>query len=90
MVEVQCPFLSFLASQDAQEVMYVSESVSQSVSESGTDRDFTDVTLVSDDTNYFTWFCDLDDPDDHDDHDDHDNDDHDDHDVDPDTDRLVI
>ena len=42
----------FLASQDAQEVMYVSQWVSQS----RTDRDFTDVTLVSDDTNYFTWF----------------------------------
>ena len=35
----------FLASQDALEVMYVSESVSE-----GTDRDFTDVTLVSEDT----------------------------------------
>ena len=64
----------FLASQDAQEVMYVSQWVSQS----RTDRDFTDVTLVSDDTNYFTWFCDLDDLDDHYDHDDHD--DHDNHD----------
>ena len=44
------------------------------LTESGTDRDFTDVTLVSDDTNYFTWLCDLDDlddPDNHDDHDDH-------------------
>ena len=36
-------FLQFLASQDALEVMYVSQSVSE-----GTDRDFTDVTLVSD------------------------------------------
>ena len=45
--------LAFLASQDALEVMYVSQWVSQSVSE-GTDRDFSDVTLVSDDTNYFT------------------------------------
>ena len=38
----------FLASQDALEVMYVSESVSQSVDVS---IDLTDVTLVSDDTN---------------------------------------
>ena len=37
--------VSFLASQDALEVMYVSQSVSE-----GTDRDFTDVTLVSEDT----------------------------------------
>ena len=59
--------------------MYVSQWLSQA-----TVRDFTDVTLVSDDTNSFTWFCDLDDlddPDNHDDHDDHDDyDDHDDHD----------
>ena len=41
----------FLASQDALEVMYVSQSVTQSA-----DRDFTDLTLVSDDTNCFTWF----------------------------------
>ena len=53
--------------------------MSESVSE-GTDRDFSDVTLVSDNTNYFTWFCDLDDlddlddPDHHDDHDDSDDD----------------
>ena len=39
----------FLASQEALEVMNVSESVSESVSE-GTNKDFTDVTLVSDDT----------------------------------------
>ena len=39
----------FLASQDALEVMYVSDSVSQSA-----EKDFTDVTLVSDDTNCFT------------------------------------
>ena len=38
----------FLASQD---VMYVSESAND-----GTDRDFTDVTLVNDDTNCFTCF----------------------------------
>ena len=43
----------FLASQEALEVMNVSESVSESVSE-GTNKDFTDVTLVSDDTNCFT------------------------------------
>ena len=36
---------TFLASQDALEVMLVSQSVSK-----GTDRDFTDVTLVSEDT----------------------------------------
>ena len=46
--------LYFLASQDALEVMYVSESVSESA-----DRDFTDVTLVSDDRLYwcFLGYC---------------------------------
>ena len=54
--------------------MYVSQWLTDSA-----DRDFTDVTLVSDDTNYFTWVCDLDDPEDPDDHNNHD--DHDDHDA---------
>ena len=40
---------SFLASPDAQEVIVVSESLSESVSESEL-ADLTDVTLVSDDT----------------------------------------
>ena len=49
----------FLASQGALEVMYVSEWVSESA-----DRDFTDVTLVSEDTyQRLPWY-------DHDDHDD--------------------
>ena len=43
----------FLATQDAQEVMYVI----QSVSGSRTDRDFTDVTLVSDDTFWRLYWC---------------------------------
>ena len=48
--------LHFLASEDALEVMYVSEWVSQSVNE-GTDTDFTDVTLVSDDTYWRLYWC---------------------------------
>ena len=42
-------FSQFLASPDAQEVMWVSQWVSQSVTESEL-ADLTDVTLVSDDT----------------------------------------
>ena len=41
--------LNFLASPDAQEVMWVTESVSQSLSQSEL-ADLTDMTLVSDDT----------------------------------------
>ena len=43
------PIFASLASHDALEVMYVSESVSGSA-----DRDLTDVTLVSDDINCST------------------------------------
>ena len=49
--------MPFLASQDALEVMRVSESVSQWVSVS---IDFTDVTLVSDDTYRRLYWCDPD------------------------------
>ena len=42
-------FVLFLASQDALEVMYVSQSA---------DRDSTDVTLVSEDTNRKLYLCD--------------------------------
>ena len=47
----------YLASQDALEVMRVTESLSVSI-------DFTDVTLVSDDTYRRLYWCDPDDPDD--------------------------
>ena len=50
----------FLASQDALEVMRVTEWLSNWVSVS---IDFTDVTLVSDDTYRRLYWCDLDDPD---------------------------
>ena len=46
----------FLASQDAIEVMYVSDWVIVSI-------DLTDVTLVSDDTYRRLYWCDPDDPD---------------------------
>ena len=52
----------FLATQDALDVMYVSQSVTQSA-----DRDFTVVTLVSDDTYKRLYWCDPDDSDDPDD-----------------------
>ena len=48
---------SFLASQDAIEVMCVSDLLIVSI-------DFTDVTLVSDDTYRRLYWCDPDDPDD--------------------------
>ena len=51
-----CPCVymyNFLASQGALEVMYVSQSLSQSA-----DRDSTDVTLVSEDTNRRLYLCD--------------------------------
>ena len=55
----------FLASQDALEVMrdthWVTESLSHLLSVS---VDFTDVTLVSDDTYRILYWCDPDDPDD--------------------------
>ena len=58
----------------------VRQSVSHSLTQ-GTDRDFTDVTLVSEDTNRRLFWCDHDDSDGHDDPgDDEDPDDHDDHD----------
>ena len=50
----------FLASQDALEVMRVTESLSHLLSVS---IDFTDVTLVSDDTYRRLYWCDPDDPD---------------------------
>ena len=50
----------FLASQDALEVMRVTESLTDWVSVS---IDFTDVTLVSDDTYRRLYWCDPDDPD---------------------------
>ena len=50
----------FLASQDAIEVMFVTEWVTYWVSVS---IDFTDVTLVSDDTYRRLYWCDPDDPD---------------------------
>ena len=50
-------FLCFLASQNALEVMRVTEWVSVLI-------DFTDVTLVSDDTFRRLYLCDSDDPDD--------------------------
>ena len=52
--------LTFLASQDALEVMRVTHSLSHWVSVS---IDFTDVTLVSDDTYRRLYWCDPDDPD---------------------------
>ena len=51
----------FLASQDALEVMRVTYWLSESLSVS---VDFTDVTLVSDDTYRRLYWCDPDDPDD--------------------------
>ena len=51
---------TFLASQDVLEVMRVTESVSQWVIVS---IDFTDVTLVSNDTYKRLYWCDPDDPD---------------------------
>ena len=48
--------MSFLASQDALEVMRVTDWVIVSI-------DFTDVTLVSDDTSRRLYWCDPDDPD---------------------------
>ena len=51
--------IPYLASQDALDVMRVSESVSQWVSVS---IDFTDVTLVSDETYRRLYWCDPDDP----------------------------
>ena len=51
----------FLASQDALEVMRVTYSLTESLSVS---IDFTDVTLVSDDTYKRLYWCDPDDPDD--------------------------
>ena len=50
----------FLASQDALEVMRVTESLTDWVSVS---IDFTDVTLLSDDTYRRLYWCDPDDPD---------------------------
>ena len=50
----------FLASQDALEVMRVTYSLTESLSVS---IDFTDVTLVSDDTYRRLHWCDPDDPD---------------------------
>ena len=50
------PVAIFLASQDAIEVMFVTEWVIVSI-------DFTDVTLVSDDTYRRLHWCDPDDPD---------------------------
>ena len=52
---------SFLASQDALEVMRVTHLLSHLLSVS---IDFTDVTLVSDDTYERLYWCDPDDPDD--------------------------
>ena len=53
-------FISFLVSQDAQEVMRVTESLTHLLSVL---IDFTDVTLVSDDTYRRLYWCDPDDPD---------------------------
>ena len=58
--------VGFLASQDALEVMRVTELLTNLLSVS---IDFTDVTLVSEDTYRRLHWCD---PDDHNDHDDHD------------------
>ena len=55
--------ISFLASQDALEVMRVTHSLSEWVIVS---IDFTDVTLVSEDTDRRLYWCDPGDPDDHD------------------------
>ena len=61
-MEIHCRALlkpaptSLLASQDATEVMFVSESLIISI-------DFTDVTLVSDDTYRRLYWCDPDHPD---------------------------
>ena len=54
----------FLAPQDALEVMRVTHSLTESLDVS---IDFTDVTLVSDDTYRRLYWCDSDDPDDPDD-----------------------
>ena len=57
---LQKGYLLFLASQDALEVMRVTHSLSHSLIVS---IDFTDVTLVSDDTYKRLYWCDPDDPD---------------------------
>ena len=70
----------FLASQDAQEVMRVTYWVTNLLTNLlSVGIDFTDVTLVSEDTYRRLHWCDPDDHNDHDDHGDHDNhdDDHD-------------
>ena len=68
-----CNPVDLLASQNALEMMRVTHSLTDWLTDwVSVSIDFTDVTLVSEDTYWRLYLCDPDDPDYHDDHDDHD------------------